>query len=45
LVPLRTLVREKHHAELATVHEALYERFNQTSDDYRNVFEPLPRWP
>jgi hypothetical protein len=38
LVPLRTLVRRKHHAELAAVHAALYERFNQTSEDYLNVF-------
>jgi xanthine dehydrogenase iron-sulfur cluster and FAD-binding subunit A len=38
LVSLRTLVREQHHAELATAHEALYERFNRASEDYVNVF-------
>lgn len=38
LVPLRTLVRTKHSAELASVHAALYERFDRTSEDYLNVF-------
>jgi hypothetical protein len=38
LVPLRTLVRTKYAAELASVHVALYERFDRTSEDYLNVF-------
>ncbi|WP_309117559.1 hypothetical protein [Saccharothrix sp.] len=38
LVPLRTLVRERHAATLGAVHTALYERFDRTRDDYLNVF-------
>lgn len=38
LIPLRTEVRTRHSAELHAVHQALYERFNRTSDDYLNVF-------
>lgn len=33
LVPLRTRVRARHGAELATVHAALYERFDRTGED------------
>lgn len=38
LVPLRTMVRERHRAELLAVHAALEERFDRTSDDFLNVF-------
>jgi hypothetical protein len=38
LVPLRTMVRTKHPAGLAAVHDALDERFGHTNADFVNVF-------
>jgi hypothetical protein len=38
LVPLRTFVREQCASSLAALHQALYERYGRTTDDYLNVF-------
>jgi hypothetical protein len=43
-VPLRTIVRQRHGAQLRAVHAALDQRFKQPNADWMGAFRAAAEW-